>query len=485
MIDYHLFSQIKDMQNRQNLTAAQIADELHLDPRTVGKYMQQEKYIARQEPERGSKLDPYKKEIMGLLEHRAYSAEQVFQAIRQAGYQGGRTIVKDYVAKVRPKAVKAFLSIQYDKGQCVQVDWGSYGTISTGSTNRKLSFLTMVLGWSRMLFVHFTVLERMEHFLEGLRLGFDFFGGVPRKVIIDNLKTGVLSHRRGMPALFHPRFVEMAQHYGFEPVACNPRSPHEKGMVEKAVSFIKGNFLNGHQYPTFSSLQAAGQAWLNSQANDRIHNATGKRPVELLAQEKPFLIPLPAIPYDTSVRERMRASTQFRLTLDTNRYSVPWQLAGQALDVKIHMDHLSIFHEGKLVARHARSYDRRRDFEDHDHVKDLLQRRAKACSDKLLVRFLSMAPCVEDYYRNLCHVRASAMTHVRKIMALEAIYGTQAIVRAIETALHFQAFSSDYILHLLDVATRQAPEPGPLHLTRPDDALNIDIQPPNLDHYNP
>lgn len=191
------------------------------------------------------------------------------------------------------------------------------------------------------------------------------------------------------------------------------------------------------------------------------------------------------MPYDTSVMQTMRASSQFRITLDTNRYSVPWKLAGQNMNVKIHMDHVSVFHEGKLVARHPRSYDRRCDFEHLDHVNALLAYRKNAHADKLRFRFLSLHPCAETFYRNLCERRPSARMHIQKIMALADLHGNDAVIEAIQTALYFHAYSSDYILHLLEVKHRDVAEPGPLHLTKPDDALRIDISPPDLTRYTP
>ncbi|NCD35410.1 MAG: transposase [Spartobacteria bacterium] len=102
----------------------------------------------------------------------------------------GRNSEKNhYIAQIWPSACKAYLKLHHDKGESAQVDWGMFGTIRTGQTMRKLHFFTMVLGYSRMLFVQFTVLERMEQFLECIRLGFNAFGGVPRKLVIDNLKT--------------------------------------------------------------------------------------------------------------------------------------------------------------------------------------------------------------------------------------------------------------------------------------------------------
>lgn len=233
----------------------------------------------------------FRGDIARMLAEHAYSATQIFHKIQEMGFEGGKTIVTDYVAQIRPPASKAYLTLHHDKGESAQVDWGMYGTIRTGQTMRKLHFFTMVLGYSRMLFVQFTVLERMEHFLECIRLGFNAFGGVPRKLVIDNLKTGVLSHPRGMPAVFHPRLVEMGEHYGFQPVACNPHSPNEKGMVEKSVSYVKGNFLNGHAYETLDTLQAAAVQWLNTVANQRVHSATGRVRATCLPRKSRFYAP--------------------------------------------------------------------------------------------------------------------------------------------------------------------------------------------------
>ncbi len=204
-----------------------------------------------------------------------------------------------------------------------------------------------------------------------------------------------------------------------------------------------------------------------------------------MAEEKPYLTPINHMPYDTSVLQTKRANTQFRITLDTNRYSVLWRLAGKSLQVKIHLDHISMFHEGKRIARHARSYDRRGDFEQKDHVKDLLLQRKNAQNDKLLVRFLALDPSVEEYYRKLSEIRVSAMVHVRKIMALNDVYGRDAVVKAIKAALHFAAFGSDYIQHLLEISQCDTPEPSPLHLQTPSDALDLDVEPPDLNNYTP
>ena len=108
------------------------------------------------------------------------------------GFDGGYTIVKQYVRKVRPPKAKAFLKLAFAPGECAKVDWGSYGSVDVGNSRRWLSFFVMVLCYCRMLYVEFTVSQTMEHFLGCHQNAFEFFGAVPGKVMVDNLKSAVL-----------------------------------------------------------------------------------------------------------------------------------------------------------------------------------------------------------------------------------------------------------------------------------------------------
>ena len=317
------------------------------------------------------KLDPYKKQIVRWLESHPYTATQIFLRLRESGYTGGITIVKDYVHQIRPPRTPAFLTLSFAPGECAQVDWGQFGSISVGHTHRRLSFFVMVLCYSRMLTV----------------------------------------------------------------------------------------------------------------ANVRIHGSTKRQPVELLQAEQPRLKPLPARPYDVGILRPVRASRQFRVTVDTNAYSVPAEYAGAALTLKLYPDHLCLYHQDRLIARHVRGYDRRRDFEDPDHPKALLQQRRRARDQKLLQRLLSLTPKAEGFYQGLAERRLNVLHHVRQIVALAEIYGPDATARAIEDAMEFQAFSGEYITNLLEQRQRILPEPGALHLTRRQDLLELELPEPNLGIY--
>ena len=197
MIDYPTFCQLRLLLDEKHLTTAQVAVELKLDPKTVAKWAERTRYQPRQCSKRPSKLDAFKGQVVALLERHAYSAQQLLQQLKPLGYAGGYSILKEFVRLVRPVHKPAFLMLEFAPGECAQVDWGSFGSVTVGSTKRRLSFFVMVLCHSRLLYVEFTLSEGMEQFLACHRHAFEFFGGAPAKVMIDNLKVGVLEHPPG------------------------------------------------------------------------------------------------------------------------------------------------------------------------------------------------------------------------------------------------------------------------------------------------
>jgi transposase/DUF971 family protein len=483
MIDYHQFCQIKDLHAREGLKAAPIAGVLGLDPKTVAYWLGQERFRTRRPAPRASKLDSFKPQIRQMLEKYPYSAAQVWQRLREQGFEGGYSMVKAYVRMVRPKPQPAFLKLAFAPGECAQVDWGSCGSVPVGQTSRRLSFFVMVLCYSRMMDVEFTVSQTMEHFLACHQHAFEAFGGVPQTVMVDNLKSAVLKRALGQAPVFNPKYAAFAEHNGFRIVPCNVGKGNEKGRVENGVGYVKKNFLAGLDLVDFNRLAPAAKHWLDTVANVRIHGETRTPPVEMWHSEKPHLSPLPLHPFDIATVSQVRASRQFRITLDTNRYSVPAYLAGQAMTLKTYPDRLCLYYQNNLVARHTRSYDRHRDFEDPDHPKPLLEQRKKARDHQLFKRFLALSPQAEVYYRQLEQRRLNPHHHVRKIVALSDVYGPDAVARALHDAADCGAFAADYIANLLEQRAHFTPEASPLHLTRREDLLDLHLPPPDLSLY--
>jgi len=484
MITYETYCRIKQM-HKDSLRPAQIASQLGLDERTVAYWIEEKNYRQRKPCPPSSKLDPYKSLIIRWLETYPYSGVQIVQRIRNEGYRGGATIVRDFVARVRPRKAKAFLTLSFDPGECAQVDWGEYGTVSVGSTQRRLSFFVMVLCYSRMMYLEFTVTQTMEHFLQCHRNAFEFFGAVPGAIMVDNLKCAVLRRLVGQSPIFNPRYLDLANHYGFGIRACGVGKGNEKGRVENGVGYVKKNFLAGLEISDFSVVNPAACTWREKIANVRPHGTTRKPPLELFAVEKPAMSALPVTPYDTSVTKTVRANNRFRVALDGNRYSVPAEYAGALLTMKTYSDRLCVYHEGNLIAQHLRSYDRNKDFEHPDHPRELVVQRKKAREQRLHLQFIALSSRAQEYYQELAARRMNYRHHVRQIIALVEIYGKEKVARAIEDAFTYQAFSCEYIANILEQRSRMLPEAGALHVTRRADLLELEIPEPNLSIYDP
>ncbi|MGH9304797.1 MAG: IS21 family transposase, partial [Acidimicrobiales bacterium] len=378
---------------------------------------------------------------------------------------------------------RAFLRLTFTPGECAQVDWGEYGTIAVGNTRRKLSFFVFVLCHSRMMYLEFTVSQTTEHFLAAHEHAFAALG-VPEKIMVDNLKSAVLRRLVGEAPLLNPRYLDFARHHGFKITPCNVRAGWEKGRVESGVGYVKKNFLNGLDLPDFSAIHVAARIWLDETANVRIHGETHHRPVDLFQTERSQLRRPNPNPYDLSRTLTLRASSQFRIRLDTNRYSVPAEYANRLLTVKAWPDRVCIYHQDQLLARHSRTYDRRQDIEDPDHPKALLEQRRSAREQRLLAQFLALCREAAAYYEGLLARQLNARLHLRRILALAEIHGREATARALADALAFCAFSSQYIAHLLEARARTpVPLSSPIALTRRQDLLELELPEPDLSVY--
>ena len=163
---------------------------------------------------------------------------------------------------------------------------------------------------------------------------------------------------------------------------------------------------------------------------------------------------------------------------------MPAAYAGRKLVIKLYPERLCLYDGEKLVAEHLRSYDRAQDIENPEHARPVLERKRRADEQQLLKRFLTLSPQAEAYYRQLAERKLSWRLHVRKIVALADAYGAEKVARALADALVYQAFSSDYIACILEQRERRLPDPGPLHLARKQDLLDLQMPAPDLSIYH-
>lgn len=484
MINYEQYQHLH-LLCKKGLSTAQIAREIGLNVKTVTYWLKIETFHSRKRKVQNGKLEPFKDMVRRLVNQHPFSGIQILRQLREQGYDGSYTILKEFLRLVRPTRKKAYLTLHYAPGECAQVDWGHAGFLNVGQARRRLSFLVVTLCHSRLMYLEFTLAQTLEHFLGALQNAFLYFGGVPCIILSDNLKTAVLRHPLGEAPVFHERYMDFAGHHGFTPKACGIHQPQAKGRVESNVGYVKKSLLNGLNPSGLAAVNTAGRLWLDTVANIRMHATTRQTPRERFKNEKEALRPLNCLPYDLGVVSSVGVSPQFRVRLAGNRYSVPATYASSRVNLKRTPDHLWFYHDNKLIADHVRSYDIGQDYLIPDHEKPLLMERRHIRDQRLLQHFLRLSPQADMFYRQLEDRHLNARHHVRQIMALSELYPVEQIARALEDAAELQVFRAEYVANILDQRRRQLPEPGALHLTRRQDLLDLELPPPNLETYEP
>ncbi len=436
-------------------------------------------------PGRGKLLD-YKEYLKArLTEYPDLSARKLFIEIQATGYRGGYSGVKKEVRSLRAPAPKAFLRLETSPGDYAQVDWANIGSIPVGNTRRILSCFVMVLSYSRMLYLEFTLSQSLEDFLACHAHAFAFFGGVPRKINYDNLKTVVLS-RLGQHIQFNPRFMDFAGAHLFDPTPCNVRAGWEKGKVERLIQYIRSAFLAGRPLLCFAQVQKEATLWRDQEANTRLHATTRQRPIDRFALEQPLLQPLPTHPHDTSLVRSVKATSQALVHFQSNRYSVPCAKAGRVLTLKAHPHHMDIFDGPARVAHHIRSYEKYQVIENPHHYEGILAQRKKAQATKIQESFLALLPEAKDYLAGLIAAELSLSSHLARIHELGHLYGSATLASAIRHALAFKAFGAEYVQRIIlqQRAALNMPDPQPLVLSRKPHWNSLAVEQTDLALYD-
>ncbi len=336
---------------KEGLPKTVIAEKLGINRRTVHRYLangkQEPQYGPR--PPRPSKLDPYKEYLLGRIEtYPELSGKRLLGEIRNLGYEGGYTILKDYLRAHRPRPVLTIEQrFEVSPGQQAQVDFATFkapfGTVYA---------LLVVLSWSRALWVRFGLHQDQLTLLSSLHGAFSAFGGVPRSLLFDRMRAVVAGSGPGGSAVFNAEMLRFAAHYGFRPVACRPYRAKTKGRVERAVSYLRRNFFYGRSFRDLEDLNLQVDGWLREVANLRVHGTTGEIPGERLLKEHPHLSPLPVDSYTPMLTLGRRIAKDGFISYNGNEYSVPEGLLHREVQVRATLEELHLLQDGRPVGRH-------------------------------------------------------------------------------------------------------------------------------------
>ena len=441
---------------------------------------------AGERPKTPSALEPFKPYIVErLTELPDLTSVRLLQDLKQRGFPLGICQLQRYVAKVRsPRLRKAYLRVEVDPGEQAQVDWGSFGHLRIGTTQRPLSVFSMVLSWSRALFVDFSLDQQMETFCRMHRRALESFGGVPRRIVYDNLKSVVL-HHIGSTVQFNPRFLAFAGHYLFEAIAAPVRYPEYKGRVEASIKYVRQSFFYGRTFSSIDHVRTQAAEWCEHTANQRLHGTTRERPADRLLVERTRLRQLPERPFDTDLVIPLIVSKEARVTLDTNTYSLPGHV-GKTVHLRADDRTVRILCDGVEIARHDRCWDRRRHIEDPAHIEKLLERRPGGKGPKQRERLFSVCPQAKLYLQEVARRRIHLSHEIDKLLRLVELYGEKDVGESLAKALLQRSFGARYVRALCDQArfARGLKEPVDPIVTGNSAADDVVVQPHALETYD-
>ena len=371
---------IKELAQEQEITTGNVnisslSKQTGYDRKTIRKYLTQCKSLDElHRKQRESKLDPFKEHLRERLEQfPRLSSVRLLEEIQSQGYTGKETILKDYLRAVRPNPV-TLAEIRYETkpGVQAQVDWSDCIYAIPDGNRRKTYCFSMILGYSRMRYVEFCTTTDLNTFLKCHQNAFEYFGGVTQEVLYDNIKVVVIKRKYPSTASeFHSVFVDFRDHYGFIAYLCRPYRAKTKGKIERAIGFVKDNFLYGRIFSSVDDVNNQARQWMEK-VNQQAHGTTFEIPADRLLKEN--LLSITSIPpYLIKRREERLISKDCYVSLYGNRYSVPWQFARRNAVVEVIGNRVHIAVDGSVVCEHPLLEGRHETSREKEHFEGLLK----------------------------------------------------------------------------------------------------------------
>jgi hypothetical protein len=324
-----------------------------------------------------------------------------------------------------------------------------------------------VLSWSRRIFLRFSLDARMECFLSGHVQAFEDWGGLPRVLLYDNLKSAVLQ-RQGDAIRFNPALLAFAEHYHFEPRPVAQARGNQKGRVERAIRYIRDNFFAARTFTGLDDLNAQADAWVNGPADERLCPQDKTLTVaQAFVQERPRLLALPANPYPVEERVVVKVGKTPYVRFDLNDYSVPHTQVRKALTVLADTNTVRILDGLVVLASHARSYDRGQQIEIELHINDLVERKAQAHAQRGMSRLRQAVPASVDLLTQAGARGENLGSITCALLRLVDRYGATEVQTAVLTALARKVPHPNAVRLALESQreARQAPPPVAVQLS--------------------
>ena len=345
--------------HRQGLSVSAIARQLGVDRKTVRTYIAKglEPPVYKKRKPRPGIVDPFEAYLLErLAAYPGLTAVRLWREIKERGFPGGYSAVRDGVRDLRPARSVGFeVRFETPPGEQAQVDFARFDVefADAPGVKRIVWLFSMVLGYSRLIWARFVVHQDLQSVLRCHIAALEAIGGVPREILYDRMKTVVGGEDVDGLVVYNRALLNLARHYGFQPRACRPYRAKTKGKVERPFRYIREDFFLGGVFRNLDDLNGQLRHWLETVASPRVHATTRRVVNEAFAEEKIALKSLPLAPYQAVLRLERRASHEGMVSVAGNLYSVPDTTRRRVLEVHVLADAIQIFEDGALIACHA------------------------------------------------------------------------------------------------------------------------------------
>ena len=465
-----------------------IATQLHVHHSVVRRVLAQAGLPRPGPPPRPSPIEAYLPFIMQTLEKfPTLTASRLFAMVHERGYRGSPDHFRHLIAEHRPRRpAEAYLRLRSLPGEQAQVDWGHFGHLQIGRARRPLMAFVMVLSHSRQIFLRFFLDARMENFLRGHVAAFTAWGGVPRVLLYDNLRSAVLE-RRGDAIRFHPTLLGFAGHYRFEPRPVAVARGNEKGRVERAIGYVRTAFFAARSFTDLDDLNAQAQDWGHGIAADRrCPGEPGRTVREVYADEAGRLLPLPETPVPLLESVAVKVGKTPYVRFDLNDYSVPHTHVLRTLTVFADTHEVRITDGTRVVACHPRSYDKGAQVEQGSHLQALVERKRAARLHRATDRLAQAAPASKVLLNRAAERGSNLGAITVGLQRLLDRYGAAELQAAILEALARDVPHPNAVRLALERRREQRGDAPPTAIPMPAhvQARDVPVQPHDLHTYD-
>lgn len=472
MITLLIEAEILRLYHAEKWPIGTIATQLGVHHTTVQRVLQQQGVASKVVAPRPSMVDPFVPFLVEQLDkYPRIRASRLFTMLQERGYRGGPDHFRRVVARYRPKKpAEAFQRLRTLPGEQAQVDWAHFGKLPIGRAIRPLWAFVMVLSYSRRLFLRFFLGAHMTWFLRGHVEAFDFFGGVARVHLYDNLKSAVLE-RHGDAIRFHPTLLSLASHYRFEPRPVAVARGNEKGRVERAIRYVREAFFEARAFEDLDDLNRQAEQWTTTVAMDRRWPEDKTRTVrEAFEEEKERLLPLPADPFPAHERVEVEIGKTPYARFDLNDYSVPHDRTRRTLVVLADEHQVRITDGVEVVATHPRCWDREQQIEDSAHLERLVADKARARQHRGLDRLAKAAPASTAFLRLVAERNGNVGHTTARLLFLLTQVGAAELEEALVDAIEHDAIHVGAVRQVLDRRRSERGLPPPVSIPIADEA---------------